>query len=204
MENIKLELIDEKYRQYVFELLSRLEEHSKESYEHSLDVAEKSLALAFALGIDGDDLRRLYVASLLHDVGKLFIESDLLHKQNATDEEREMIRFGHIQGTKQILEDVFDDEIVKIAFNHHERLDGSGYPDHFRARKLDVLDRILQVADVTSALIMSRSYKDAFAAEQVIEILDKLVKSGELDKKCVAEIERIFLIPLSGKKQPIL
>lgn len=201
MENIRIDLINEKDRPVVFELLSKLKSHSEETFLHSVDVAEKSLLLAESLGIKKEYLKRLYTAGLLHDVGKLFIGQEILHSQNATDNEKEIIRLGHIVGTKSILADFFDAELVRLAAHHHERLNSSGYPEHLNANKLDILDRILQVADVTSALVLDRSYKEAYEAEQVISILDNLVRRGELDKKCVGEIEKIFLIPLKENAQ---
>jgi HD-GYP domain-containing protein (c-di-GMP phosphodiesterase class II) len=201
MEKIKINLIKEKYRHVVFELLFKLRTHSKESYKHSLDVAEKALALGIALGIKEDDLSKLYTASLLHDIGKIHIDETLLHKPNVTDYERELIRVGHIEGTRSILKEYFDEDLVRLASHHHERLNSSGYPEHLNATKLDILDRILQVSDVTSALAMNRSYQGAYAPDQVIAILDNLVRRGELDKKCVKEIEKIFLEPLNNQAQ---
>ena len=201
MEKINIELIEENYRPLVMMLLSQLKNHSEETFVHSVDVAKKSLLLAESLGIRKGYLQRLYTAGLLHDIGKLFIDKEILHSRNATDNEKEIIRLGHIVGTKTILSDYFGTEIVRLAAHHHERLNSSGYPEHLNAEKLDVLDRILQVADVTSALIMNRSYKEAYEADEVIAILDSLVTKGELDKKCVSEIEKIFLIPLKDKFQ---
>lgn len=192
MEKIKTSLINKKYREVVFELLSMLRSHSEESYIHSVDVANKSHALAIVFNIGGEELERLYTASLLHDIGKLCVEKKILHNQNATIEERDTIRFEHIEGTKNILSEYFDDDFVRLAVHHHERLNCSGYPEHLNAKKLDILDRILQVADVTSALEMPRCYKDAYDEKQVTDILDNLVKKGELDKRCVKEIEKIL------------
>ena len=202
MENIDINLIKQKHRKIVFELLLKLRMHSEESYIHSLDVAEKSLALAYALGIREEDLQKLYTASLLHDIGKIHVDEALLHKPNATEYERELIRVGHIEGTKAILSEYFDADIVRLASHHHERLNSSGYPEHLNATKLDILDRILQVADVTSALAQNRCYQGAYEPQQVIEILENLVRRGELDKKCVKQIERIFLLPLKDESQP--
>ena len=202
MENIDINLIKQKHRKIVFELLLKLRMHSEESYIHSLDVAEKSLALAYALGIREEDLQKLYTASLLHDIGKIHVDETLLHKPNATEYERELIRVGHIEGTKAILSEYFDADIVRLASHHHERLNSSGYPEHLNATKLDILDRILQVADVTSALAQNRCYQGAYEPQQVIEILENLVRRGELDKKCVKQIERIFLLPLKDESQP--
>lgn len=201
MEKINIYLLNPNDVEMVFELLSKLKEHSEESFTHSIDVAEKSLILACALGLDSDNIRKLYTAGLMHDIGKLCIDAEILHKANATDEEKEFIRIHHIEGTRTILSEHFGEDVVNLASHHHERLNCSGYPEHLNATKLDILDRILQVADVTSALQMNRSYKEAYSPEQVMEILNNLVRRGELDKKCVAEIERIFLIPLKNKSQ---
>lgn len=205
MEKININLIKEKYRPLVFQLLLKLRIHSEESYVHSIDVAKKALALAEALQINEADLSKLYTASLLHDIGKIHVDKDLLHKPNATDYERDLIRVAHIEGTRSILSEYFDEDLVRLASHHHERLNSSGYPEHLNAKKLDILDRILQVSDVTSALAMNRCYQGAYAPEQAIEILDNLVRRGELDKKCVLEIERILLNPLknqSNQNQP--
>ena len=202
MEKLYIDLIDEKNINTVLELLEKLRNHSEESYVHSLDVAEKAVLLAEAFGVHDQDLKKLYTASLLHDIGKLYIDPDLLHKTNVTSKERDFIRKEHIKGTKEILSGHFDEEVVKLATHHHERLNSSGYPEHLNAKKLDLLDRILQVADVTSALSMKRSYQEAQEPAQIIEILENLVRRSELDKKCVKTIEEVYLIPLKNLKQP--
>ena len=201
MERINQNLIKEKHRALVFNLLGALKNHSEETYAHSVDVAEKAIAIAESLGVGQENYEKLYTASLLHDIGKLYIDEELLHKQNATESELEIIRFGHIVGTKAILCDYFDADFVRLAAHHHERLDSSGYPEHLNASKLDILDRILQVADVTSALAMSRSYKDAYDVDHIVNILNDLVKNGELDEMCVREMEKIYLTPLKEQQQ---
>ena len=190
MDNIKFSLIKEEYREMVFRWLSRLKLHSKETYDHSIDVAEKSLVLAKRLGVKVDEFEKLYTASLMHDIGKLYIDSEILHKRDATENEIQLIRTVHVEGTRTILSKYFDSDIVNLATHHHERLDSSGYPRHLGGKNLNSLDRILQVADVTSALEMNRSYKKAYTPERTIAVLDRLAKNGELDRKCVNEIER--------------
>ena len=201
MDNINLNLIKEDCRELVLNLLEYLKKHSKETYLHSIDVAEKAYVLATSLGVKKEDLKTLYTASLLHDIGKLCVAEDLLHKKNATENEINVIRASHIEGTTAILSDYFHSDIVNLAAHHHERLNSSGYPEHLGAKKLNILDRILQVADVTSALEMHRSYKNPYSQEQIVEILDGLVSHGELDPKCVEEIKRIVLDPLIAQVQ---
>ena len=192
MDRVKLHLIDYKHREQVMELLSYLKAHSEESYTHSVDVANKAHSMAISMHIKHDDIAKLYIASLLHDIGKLCVDRQLLHKKDTTAEERKLIRIGHIEGTRKILTDCFDDDFISLAVHHHERLNCSGYPEHLNAKELGILDRILQVADVSSALEMSRSYKEAYDASRVISILDSLALRGELDRRCVKQSERIF------------
>ena len=196
MEKIRKNLIDKRYQQTVFDLLFKLKTHSEESYTHSIDVAEKALAIAKAFNLTENDLNNLYIASLLHDIGKIHVDEKILHKSNVSNYEKNIIRFDHIEGTKAILSCFFDDDIVNLATHHHERLNSSGYPEHLNGKSLGLLDRILQVADVTSALAMARSYKQAYPTKTVIEILDELVNRGELDNKCVEEIKKILQYPL--------
>lgn len=200
MEKINRNFIRAAERKLVLELLLKLKIHSPETYTHSLDVANKSIALASAFQIKCDELNTLYTASLLHDIGKLYIDRSLLHKKNATESECETIKLCHIIGTKAILGEYFDADFVKLASHHHERLNSTGYPEHLGGRKLNILDRILQVADVTSALELARSYKEAYNAEKVISILDALAHRGELDYLCVEEMKKIILT--QQQKQP--
>ena len=192
MDKIKLELLNEDYRDIVLGLLEYLRTHSEETYLHSIDVAEKAVTIASTFGVSDNDLENLYVASLLHDIGKLCVDVSLLHKKDASESDINKIRTSHIDGTTAILSDFFHGDIVKLATHHHERLNSSGYPEHLDATRLNILDRILQVADVTSALQMSRSYKSTFSSEQVTKILNSLVSQGELDPKCVKEIKKII------------
>jgi putative nucleotidyltransferase with HDIG domain len=200
MDTIYINLINNKHKNIIFDLLLQLELHSEETYVHSLDVAHRAVVLGRSLKVSESDLEKLYTASLMHDIGKLYVDEKILHKPNVTNYECELIRFGHIEGTREILSKYFDEEIVKLASHHHERLNNSGYPERLNAKKLGLLDRILQVADVTSALAMNRSYQEASSPDKIIKILDNLVSRGELDKKCVKEIERLFLIPLKEQR----
>ena len=201
MEILNIHLIKQEDLKNVITLLSKLKTHSRESYVHSIDVADKAVIIANSYGLSMDEIQQLYTAGLLHDIGKLYVTQDLLHKKNATKDEQDLIRFGHIVGTKSILSQYFDDDFVNLASHHHERLNRTGYPEHLGSRRLSTLDRILQVADVTSALAMKRSYKEPFSNDKVCSILDELVNKGELDKHCVEEAKKLLLVPYNIPSQ---
>ena len=96
----------------------------------------------------------------MHDVGKLDIPPELLTKKDTTLEERQYIQLHHIQQTKVILEKYkFPENVINIAYHHHERINGSGYELHLQGEQLSLPDRILQVADCTGSMLMDRAYR---------------------------------------------
>ena len=89
----------------------------------------------------------------------------------------------HVNYTKEILEGCFSYKIVEIASNHHEMLDGSGYPKGLKALDLSIGDKIIAIADIASALYCKRSYKESYPEEKIIEILLDKVEQGKIDRR---------------------
>jgi HD-GYP domain-containing protein (c-di-GMP phosphodiesterase class II) len=94
----------------------------------------------------------------------------------------------HILLTRQVLNGRVDKTVERIACRHHEKLDGSGYPDGLDASKLTFNERIVAVADILSALSGARSYKGVFPKEKVISILTEMSDKGQLDASIVRKI----------------
>lgn len=198
---IDLNYIKKCNQEKVVILLNRLKEHSIETYKHCLDVAETSVAIGRFVGYDMEQLQLLYTAGCLHDIGKLAVSTSLLHKKGCTPEEIDYIRYTHIDFTYLLLKDQFDKSIVNICYHHHERLNGKGYPQGLKANKLSEYDRIVQVADVVSALVLDRSYRTRkYNVPEAKEILDRLVKKGDLDPFYV-NIVKIAVLDKSNTKQ---
>lgn len=191
--DINVRFVDDSSRNYTLTLLKKLRKFSIETYAHSIDVAEKTVVLGKKLGLGKSDLKRLYTAGLLHDIGKIDLDINLLEKPKCSKEELNQIRFGHIAGTKRYLEGKIDDSIFSIAYHHHEKLNGTGYPQGLKGEQLSQLDRILQVCDVISALSMQRSYRAKLDSNTIDGILDNWVKVGELDKKYVDLGKELFV-----------
>ena len=84
-------------------------------------------------------------------------------------------------------------QIKKIATQHHERLDGSGYPYGLKGDELDIFTRIVAVVDIYDALTTKRPYKEAFSKETAFEILDDYVRKGYVDREVVAALKRVPL-----------
>ena len=151
------------------------------TYEHSGGVARVAVAMSRRMGFEGEELRDQMRAGLLHDLGKLGVSSRILDKPGALTEE-EFARVKEHPGLSQeILCRVAPfRNIVERCANHHEKLDGSGYPRGLTARDLDLPTRILTVADIFDALTQSRPYRPGMSLEKTIAILDEEVRGPTL------------------------
>ena len=141
---------------------------------HSQRVAEIADGIAAVLGFGADERRTLLRAGLLHDIGKLAISSRILDKPGKlTDEEFRAIQ-THPVHTLRILERApCFAPLAELAANHHEKLDGSGYPRSLDARHLDLPMRVLAVADVYEALTAERPYRGPLPVEEALAIIDR-------------------------------
>ncbi|PLV56737.1 HD-GYP domain-containing protein [Thermotoga sp. SG1] len=156
--------------------------------QHSLIVAEVSKILAEEM-LSEEDARLVYIAALLHDVGKISVPLEILHKPGKLNEVEMFIMRNYVVDTYRILEEAGLDYITKIAAAHHERCDGSGYPLGLTSQHLTVHQKILQVADVFSALIENRPYRKALSASEALKILEKEASQGKLDRKVVETLK---------------
>jgi HD-GYP domain-containing protein (c-di-GMP phosphodiesterase class II) len=172
-------------------LLYRLDRHDRSTEEHTRRVATWAVALGEALGMRGGRLRELALAGILHDIGKLSVPHAILAKPGRlTDEEMDVIRCHPVWGDELLAELGYPDRIRRWVRGHHERLDGSGYPDALGGSCLDLETRILAVADVYDALVSPRVYRGAWAREDALALLRDGV--GTLyDERCVAELEAL-------------
>jgi putative nucleotidyltransferase with HDIG domain len=144
------------------------------TYRHSIGVAETSSALAKELGFSEDRSHMIRRAALLHDVGKLRVPNSILDKNGKpTDEEWAIIR-EHPTVSRNILRRVGAfRELAVVAAEHHEKLDGSGYPDHLVAEQMSPNARLIAVADIYSALAEERPYRGPLDPREVLNIIKR-------------------------------
>jgi HD-GYP domain-containing protein (c-di-GMP phosphodiesterase class II) len=156
---------------------------------HSARVAEVATGIGDVLGLGADERRDLRRAALLHDVGKLAISNLILDKPGRlTDAEYAIVK-EHPGHSREILERApCFRPIAQVAANHHERLDGSGYPRGLDGADLDLAMRVLAVADVYEALTADRPYRGPMPPGQALEIIAKDVPHG-LDPRVFAALE---------------
>lgn len=150
---------------------------------HSLAVSNCSVLLCKEFNLSPLETEEVLIGSLLHDVGKISTPDCILKKPGKLTNSEYLIMKKHVNDTYDILKNLNNQRIVNIASNHHEKLNGTGYPRGIT--DLSLQERIVAVADIFVALIQKRSYKDSFCKEKTIEILLNSVENGELDKNVV-------------------
>ena len=176
------------------------ENKSGQTGQHIRRVSEYSRVLAGAMGLDEGETENLRLASIMHDIGKLLVPTEILEKPaRLTDEEFAEIK-KHTTYGGQLLNHVEGDVMVlarEVALQHHERADGKGYPEGLSGEDIGLAGRIVAVADVYDALTSRRSYKEAWKPS---DAYDEILRcSGtqfdprvvEAFKRCYPEIDAI-------------
>jgi len=151
-------------------LVNALEAKDPYMRGHSARVADLSATLAHQMGLPEDQIEHVRVAGRLHDIGKIGTRESVLNKQGAlTPEEFEHVK-QHVVIGSQILSPLSHlGDIIPAVRGHHERWDGTGYPDASRAEEIPLAARIIGAAEVYDALSTSRAYQEKMSPEQAIE-----------------------------------
>jgi HD-GYP domain-containing protein (c-di-GMP phosphodiesterase class II) len=152
------------------------------THYHSLRVADLSYSIGGLAGLSYYQRRILRIAGLLHDVGKLRTPDDILEKPGAlSDLELAQMR-AHPLDSKRVLKAIFPNTpIAKWASEHHEKLDGSGYPFGWSGDQIDLPTRVLSIADIFQALCQKRPYRDRLEVDEVLTIMDDMEAKGQID-----------------------
>jgi response regulator RpfG family c-di-GMP phosphodiesterase len=202
-ENVQLQIeLEDTQRELVYRLTEAVEKRSNETGNHARRVALISRALAKAVGLTQSEAELVESAAPLHDVGKISIPDQVLHKPGKLDEEEWDLMKTHAEIGHKILEGS-NRSIIQagaiIARDHHENWDGTGYPAGKKGDNIHIFGRIVALADVYDALRHDRCYKSAWEPKDTIEFIEKeagkkfdpsLVKAL---KDNVNEIEKILL-----------
>ncbi len=159
-------------RQALFMLAVAAEHKDKDTGEHINRIANYTKVIAEILGFSKQEAENMALASMLHDIGKLGIPDSILQKPDKlTQEEFEIIKTHPRLGAEILEKNKWFTSAYHIAYNHHEKWNGSGYPRGLKAEEIPIAARIVAIVDVFDALTHKRCYKEAWTSEQAIATL---------------------------------
>ncbi|WP_146002754.1 HD domain-containing phosphohydrolase [Telmatospirillum siberiense] len=182
-------------------ILAGVREHDYITYAHSLTVATLLALFGHSIGLPRAQQILLASGGLLHDVGKISIRHSILNKvENLTEEEWEIIR-SHVPAAVNFLRSSpeMPKGVVTIAAQHHERLDGSGYPRGLASGQLNELARMSAIVDIFSSMTDHRIYKPKMTAEAVLKTMTNDM-AGQIDQDLLARFREVFLDTMRGKQ----
>lgn len=166
-------------------LIYSIDFKSTTTLTHCLNVAQYAAEIAKAANFSSSEIDEMFIAGVLHDVGKMAIPNTILESPEKLDESQMIIMRTHVQEGNEIIRGLISDKIADIAVRHHETLDGKGYPYHLSGEELTLQQRALTIADLASALTDARSYKMPFSKEKTITLMQKAAANGKLDSSLV-------------------
>ncbi len=170
-----------------------IDSKSKFTARHSTGLIEKAKVMADFYGFQTEKKKRFAIAASLHDLGKLAIPNRILDNRHTLSMDDFEIVKSHTYYTRKALKQIscFED-ITEWASNHHEKLNGAGYPYGFDAERLTFEDRLMGCLDIYQALTEQRPYRNPSPHKEVMILMKKMVKNGYIDADIVADMDRVF------------
>jgi putative nucleotidyltransferase with HDIG domain len=189
--------IEKNYFSTVEALATAIEAKDPYTRGHSKRVTQFAIALAERFGVSSTDIRNLQYGATLHDIGKIGVSGKILNKPGKlTDKEFNEIKKHPVTGERIIERVDFLQGARPIVRGHHERFDGTGYPDGLRDEEIPFMARIVQVVDLFDALTSNRPYRKAYTFEQAC-----LIVRESIGRECDPMVAKEFL-QMSGALSP--
>lgn len=158
---------------HLLDMMHCMSEYDDHTYVHSVNVALICHVFAKWLGFNEKETSLLILSGLLHDIGKLEIPKEILDKRSSlTEEEYKIVKTHTTKGYQMLKAKSVDDHIKHTALMHHERCDGSGYPNKYLGRNIDKYAKIVAIADVYDAMTCARTYRGPLCPFEVIEFFE--------------------------------
>jgi HD-GYP domain-containing protein (c-di-GMP phosphodiesterase class II) len=177
---------------HVRALTVRLADKDEYTERHTRRVALRAVQVGEVLGLSPSRLRTLAIGALVHDIGKLSVPDAILKKPGPLDDTEYAIVQEHPERGHKLLNELggFSASVRHLVRDHHERLDGAGYPRGLKSEEIDLDTRILTVCDVYDALISKRVYRAAWSHDDAIALLHRETGAA-FDPRCVAALEQV-------------
>ena len=184
--------MDEQAKSAVFALARSVDSKHNMKNGHSERLVAYAEQLGESLGFREEDLQELRIASWLHDIGKIGVPESILLKPGPLNAEERRIMQEHPVIGENICKPLKSlRRILPVIRHHHEKMDGSGYPDGLRGEAIPLKARILQIADIYDALTTNRPYRGALPPEEALQTLYTEAGNGWLDASVVLKFSQI-------------
>ncbi|MGD0231862.1 MAG: HD domain-containing phosphohydrolase [Syntrophorhabdales bacterium] len=178
----------------LFSLAAAVEAKDRYTEGHIKRVATLAVDLGRTMNLSAEDIEALRVGGVLHDIGKIGIPDSVLNKTGPLDgEEWEILKTHPDTGCRvaaplaSILKGA-----LEVIRHHHEKLDGSGYPDGIKGDQISVVARIMAVADIYDALATDRPYRKGLETEKILEVMTRDAREGRIDANVVAKLKSLI------------
>lgn len=195
--------IEKQAEAVLLSLALSIESKDRMTAGHSERIAQYAAQLGDILGLSEEDLNVLRVASLVHDIGKIAVPDSILFKPDRLNsDEAVVIRRHPVVGESICAPMKSFRHVLPIIRHHHERMNGSGYPDGLEGESIPLLARILQIADIYDALTTDRPYRRALSPECAMAVLFQEAGGGLLDQELVTHFSHISRSIVPGRSRP--
>jgi putative nucleotidyltransferase with HDIG domain len=155
---------------HILEMLHGIRNYDDLTYVHSLNVSLICSVFGSWLRFSPEDIKLLTLSGLLHDIGKMLIPKEIIHKiGKLTPEEYKVVKTHTIKGYQALKNYPMDIRVKYATLMHHERCDGSGYPNGFESEQIDDFAKIIAIADVYDAMTSNRRYRNAICPFDVVD-----------------------------------
>ncbi|MDX1490774.1 MAG: PAS domain-containing protein [Pseudohongiellaceae bacterium] len=196
---LNAEKLESVYRQTLETIVATIEKRDPYTAGHMFNVAQLCKTIGSRLGLDKQTLEGLTFAARIHDIGKIYLPAEILHRPGKLSEQEFSLIKTHTNVGYDIVKNIdFPWPVKELVRSHHERLDGSGYPDGLKGDEISLEVRILAVADVVEAFSALRPYRAAKSLEDAKQLI--IDKSGvwfdpEVVRACVDIIDEKLFTP---------
>jgi putative nucleotidyltransferase with HDIG domain len=163
--------------------VTKLKQHDDYTFQHSMNVSIYAASLAAHLGMTEQEVERIANAGILHDVGKMLVPSEVLNKPGKLTDDEFVIMKNHVQfGYDFLKKQGLPDDMLRLAYEHHERFDGSGYPRGLKDGEISIEGKIGAVVDIYDAITSDRVYHKGMEPPSALKLMFKWADS-HINKK---------------------